>query len=66
MTSITLPQLRHKVAIKHCLAHLSLLVGSHLVGAAMIAARAKAADSGLIEHLVLALAIDSWKHVVNA
>ena len=66
MAGIALPQLRHKVAIKHCLAHLSLLVGRHLVGAAMTAARAKASNSGLIEHLVLALAIDSWKHVVDA
>ena len=67
MTGIALPQLRHKVSIKHCLAHLSLLVGSHLVGAAMIAAGPEAADSRLIEHLVLvALTVDSWEHVVDA
>lgn len=59
MASVALPQLGHEVSIEHGLAHLNLLVASYFVGPAVVAARAEATHSGLVEDLVLvALAVD--------
>jgi len=59
MASIALPQLGHEVSIEHSLAHLNLLVGGDFVGPAVVAARAEATHSRLVEDLVLVgLAVD--------
>jgi hypothetical protein len=67
MACVTLPQLRHKVAIEHGLSHLHLLVARHFIGATVIAAGAKATNSGLVENLIfIALTVDVGKHVVDS
>ena len=67
MTRITLPQLGHKVPIEHRLPHLHLLIARHFVRATVVAARAKATNSRLVENLVfISLTVDIWKHVVDS
>lgn len=67
MAGITLPQLRHKVAIEHGLSHLHLLIARHFIRATVIAAGTEAANSGLVENLILiALTVDIWKHVMDS
>lgn len=67
MAGIALPQLGHKVAIKHGLSHLHLLVARHFIGTAMVAAGAEAAYSSLVEYLIfITLTVDVGKHVVDS
>ena len=65
MSCVALSQLGHEVTIEHRLSHLNLLVLIHFVRA--VAAGAKAADSGLIEHLIFgSLSVYIRKHVVDS
>ena len=67
MTCIALPQLRHEVTIEHGLSHLHLLVARHFVGATVVAARAEATNSGLVENLIfVSLTVHVWKHVMDS
>lgn len=58
VTGVTLPQFSHKIAIKHGLSHLLLvlLVVGHRTRSAIIAFDTEAADSGLIKHMLIVLA----------
>lgn len=68
VSGIALSQLGHEVSVKHCLSHLDLL----LAGVASLRAiDAEAANSSLIENLILLVcyhvtSIDVWKHLVNS
>lgn len=66
VSSITLSEFGHEVAIEHCLSHLYLLIlVTHLVWT--IATWAKTTNSCLIEHLILIiLCIYIWQHVMDS
>ena len=55
VTSITLPQFRHKITIEHGLPHLCLLLS---LSEFLALVDSKTANSGLIEHLFLVHLID--------
>lgn len=63
VTSITLPQFRHKITIEHGLPHLCLLLG---LSEFLALVDSKTANSGLIKHLFLVLLIDIGKHFMDS
>ena len=61
---ITQPHIFHEIAVKHGLAHLLLIILSHII---LLIVGSEASNSSLVEHLILAvLGVHIGQHVVDS